>query len=63
MLKARGSHGIVNGHWEPTPPQPPKVVALVRTGVAKLIQKISPHSEKRAEREQHSERHAPVAAE
>jgi hypothetical protein len=64
MPNARGSHGIVNGHWEPSPPEPPKVVTLVRTGVTKLLQKISHHSETAADgAHQQNERHPPIAAE
>jgi hypothetical protein len=55
-------HGIVNGHWEPTPSEPPKVVQLVRTGVAKLLQKIAPHSAEDAS-SRHDEPHQPIAAE
>lgn len=54
-------HGIVNGHWEPTPSEPPKVVQLVRTGVAKLLQKIAPHPADASSR--HDEPHQPIAAE
>lgn len=56
-------HGIVNGHWEPTPPEPPKVVQLVRTGVAKLLQKISPHADAQDSSSRHDEPHPPIAAE
>ena len=56
-------HGIVNGHWEPTSPEPPKVVQLVRTGVAKLMQKISAHSHAHDSSSPHDESRQPVAAE
>ena len=44
MPTSQRVHGIVNGHWEPSPPQPPTVVTVVRTGVAKLLQIIIPRA-------------------
>jgi hypothetical protein len=55
--------GIINGHWEPTIHEPPKVVQLVRTGVAKLLKKISPHAHDHDSSSRKHERHEPMAAE
>jgi hypothetical protein len=63
MSDAQRVHGIVNGHWEPSPPEPTKVVTLVRTGVAKLLHEIAHRSEEAAEKLEQHERHPPIAAE
>ena len=61
MSSSQPVRGIVNGHWEPTPPRSP--VAVVRTRVAKLLQKIShvvaPESTAKSAEQQHE----PLAAE
>ena len=62
MPTSESVRGIVNGHWEPSPPQPPKVLKVVRTGVAKLLKKLSDTiepEEARSDREHHDQ----VAAE
>jgi hypothetical protein len=63
MDSAQRGHGIVNGHWEPSPHELPKVVVAVRTGVAKLLRKIS-DSPKDADRASADHEHRnPIAAE
>ena len=49
MPKAQPIRGIVNGHWEPSPPPPSKVLTVVRTGVAKLLDRFADHSPKPTE--------------
>jgi hypothetical protein len=44
MNSAQRGYGIVNGYWEPSPRELPKVVVAVQTGVAKLLRKISDHT-------------------
>jgi hypothetical protein len=64
MSNAQPIRGIVNGHWEPSPPQPSKVITVVRTSVAKLLHKLSEHSVKPSDAANNqSEHHEPIAAE
>ena len=61
MSNSQPVRGIINGHWEPTPPRSP--VAVVRTSVAKLLQKISHVVEPESTADKHEEQHEPIAAE
>ncbi len=64
MPTDQSSHGIVNGHWEPTPPQLPKVITVVRASVGKLLGRLHHHSPKANEpANSQAEQHEPVAAE
>jgi hypothetical protein len=64
MSTVSSAHGIVNGHWEPSRPEPPKVVVAIRSGVAKLMKTIHPRSEAPAHISRaDGERHEPIAAE
>jgi hypothetical protein len=63
MDSAQHGHGIVNGHWEPSPHELPKVVVAIRSGVAKLLQKISDHGPKATQVSANDQHHDPVAAE
>jgi hypothetical protein len=62
MPTSQSVRGIVNGHWEPSPPQPPRALRLVRTSVAKLLKKLSDTVEPEKARTDR-EHHEPVAAE
>jgi hypothetical protein len=62
MPTSQSVRGIVNGHWEPSPPQPPRALTVVRTGVAKLLKKLSDRAEPE-KTQADGEPHEQVAAE
>ena len=61
MSSSQPVRGIVNGHWEPSPPRSP--VTVVRTRVAKLLQKISHIVEPESATKPAEQQHEPMAAE